>query len=52
MLLFSQFTSMLERLETRIAAEGLRSCTLRGSTPKEQRAALVESFNQDDTDVF
>ncbi len=51
-LLFSQFTSMLERLETRIAAEGLRSCTLRGSTPKEQRAALVESFNQDDTDVF
>ena len=43
---------MLERLEGRIAAEGLRSCTLRGSTPKEQRAVLVESFNRDDTDVF
>ena len=51
-LLFSQFTSMLEIIRNRLEAEGLRYYVLQGSTPKEKRAAMVESFNRDETEVF
>ena len=51
-LLFSQFTSMLAILEKRLAAEGITYYLLQGSTPKEKRAALVDSFNRDGTHVF
>ena len=51
-LLFSQFTSMLAILEERLKKEGLRFFTLQGSTPKEKRAAMVDSFNTDETNVF
>lgn len=51
-LLFSQFTSMLAILEERLKKEGLRFFTLQGSTSKEKRAAMVDSFNTDGTDVF
>lgn len=51
-LLFSQFTSMLAIIEERLRREGLRFYTLQGSTPKERRAAMVEAFNADDTEVF
>ncbi len=51
-LLFSQFTSMLAILRDRLEAEGLRYYLLQGSTSKEQRAAMVDSFNRDDTEVF
>ncbi len=51
-LLFSQFTSMLEIIRRRLEAEGLRYYLLQGSTPKEKRAAMVDSFNRDATEVF
>lgn len=51
-LLFSQFTSMLALLKERLEAEGIRHFTLQGSTPKEERARLVDTFNADDTPVF
>ena len=51
-LLFSQFTSMLAILEERLRQEGISFYTLQGSTSKEKRAALVESFNRDATQVF
>lgn len=51
-LLFSQFTSMLAILEERLRGEGITFYTLQGSTSKEKRAALVEAFNRDATQVF
>lgn len=51
-LLFSQFTSMLAILEDRLKREGMTFYTLQGSTSKEKRAALVEAFNRDATQVF
>ncbi len=51
-LLFSQFTSMLERLKEGLAGEGIGFYSLDGSTPKAKRLELVERFNRDDTPVF
>lgn len=51
-LLFSQFTSMLDLLADRLRTEGLPYYMLIGSTPAAQRAALVDAFNTDDTPVF
>lgn len=51
-LLFSQFTSMLERLQERLKQEGISFYTLTGATAKEKRIKLVETFNQDETNVF
>lgn len=51
-LLFSQFTSMLERLEERLKKENIPFYSLTGSTGKEKRMQLVEAFNRDDTPVF
>ena len=51
-LLFSQFTSMLERLKEALAGEGIRFYSLDGSTPKARRLQLVDAFNRDGTQVF
>lgn len=51
-LLFSQFTSMLEILCEKLENAGITYYTLTGSTGKERRRELVEQFNQDDTSVF
>lgn len=51
-LLFSQFTSMLELLAKRLDKEGITHFTLQGSTPKPQRAELVRRFNAGEADVF
>ena len=51
-LLFSQFTSMLALIRQRLEAEGISHFVLQGSTPKEERARLVDTFNTDDTAVF
>ncbi len=51
-LLFSQFTSMLALIAQALEQEGLSHYLLQGSTSKETRAAMVESFNRDDTPVF
>ncbi|MDD7636020.1 MAG: DEAD/DEAH box helicase, partial [Clostridiales bacterium] len=51
-LLFSQFTSMLDRLAERLAKEGIRYYMLTGAVSKEKRMQMVESFQQDDIPVF
>lgn len=51
-LLFSQFTSMLEILEKRMADEEISFYSLTGSTPKKERVELMEAFNRDETSVF
>ena len=51
-LLFSQFTSMLENLQAKLKEEGISYYVLTGATPKEQRLKLVEDFNHDETNVF
>lgn len=51
-LLFSQFTSMLENLQTLLKEEGISYYVLTGATPKEQRLHLVDRFQADETSVF
>lgn len=51
-LLFSQFTSMLDRLREGLTGLGITSFTLQGSTPKEKRARLVRDFNAGGASVF
>lgn len=51
-LLFSQFTSMLDLLIGRLKQEKIPYHLLTGSTPKQERARLVESFASDDVPVF
>lgn len=51
-LIFSQFTSMLEIIGKRFDEEKISYYTLTGATAKENRIRMVESFNEDDTSVF
>ncbi len=51
-LLFSQFTQALEVLRELLEKERIGYYLLTGSTSKEKRAKMVESFNQDKTPVF
>jgi hypothetical protein len=51
-LLFSQFTSMLENIQKRLRKENIQFYTLTGATSKENRANMVEKFNKDTTPVF
>lgn len=51
-LLFSQFTSMLELLAGRLTQEETSFYSITGATPKEKRLQLVKAFNEDDTKVF
>ena len=51
-LLFSQFTSMLELLAQRLDEEGISHFTLQGSTPKPMRAERVRRFNNGEASVF
>ena len=51
-LLFSQFTSMLDRIRTRLDELQISSFTLQGSTPKEMRAKLVKAFHAGEASVF
>lgn len=52
LLLFSQFTSMLERIEKRLKKEGIACHVLTGATPKEERIRLAGAFQSDDVPVF
>ena len=52
MLLFSQFTSMLDVLKKDLDKAGIRYHVITGATPKEQRLRLVNEFNHDDVPVF
>lgn len=51
-LLFSQFTSMLERLAQVLREETIPYHMLTGATPKEKRAEMVEAFVADSVPVF
>lgn len=51
-LLFSQFTSMLELVEEQFNKARISYFKLTGATPKSERARMVEQFNHDDTKVF
>ncbi len=51
-LLFSQFTSMLDRLGSRLKAAGIDYYMLTGSVNKEKRMEMVESFQKDEVPVF
>lgn len=51
-LLFSQFTSMLERLRKGLQEQGISYFVLQGSTSKEERASLVKRFNAGGASVF
>lgn len=51
-LLFSQFTSMLELLEKDLQAEKIAYYKITGATPKEKRTQMVKRFNEDDTPLF
>lgn len=51
-LLFSQFTSMLDIIKNRLDEAGISYFTLTGATKAAQRIKMVNSFNSDDTKVF
>ena len=52
LLLFSQFTSMLEILEGRLKESGIFFYCITGATPKEKRLQMVKEFNENDVPVF
>ena len=52
LLLFSQFTSMLERLERKLQEKNTDYYKLTGDTSKEERQQLVEAFQKDQVPVF
>lgn len=51
-LLFSQFVSMLELLESDLQKGGIPYYKITGETPKEKRVELVRDFNANDTPLF
>ena len=52
LLIFSQFTSMLDLIAERLSDEGVSFFLLTGDTDKEERMRLVEQFNAGEADVF
>lgn len=52
LLLFSQFTTMLDRLAARLRKEEIPYHMLTGSTEKEKRAQMAASFAEDEVPVF
>lgn len=51
-LLFSQFTSMLDIVRRELMERGISHYLLRGDTPKQERMRLVNKFNENDVKVF
>ncbi|NBH13481.1 helicase [Lachnospiraceae bacterium] len=51
-LLFSQFTAMLDRLQQRLKTEHISYLSLTGAVSKEKRLQLVEEFQNGRTPVF
>lgn len=51
-LLFSQFTSMLSRIQEQLQEAQIPFLSLTGATGKERRAALVEEFQNGEVPVF
>lgn len=51
-LVFSQFTSMLDIIRKKLNEAEITHYLLKGDTPKAERIKLVSRFNSDDTQVF
>lgn len=51
-LLFSQFTSMLEIIKQKLDESDISNFVLKGDTPKLERMRLVTRFNEGDTSIF
>ena len=51
-LLFSQFTSMLELILERLEKAGIESFLLTGDTPKEKRLHMADAFQKEGPPVF
>ena len=51
-LIFSQFTTMLSKLEEELNRRGIEYYKITGSTPKEKRLSLVKAFNEGSVPVF
>ena len=51
-LLFSQFTSMLDLLKERLKQESIAYFEITGVTPKKERMRLVTDFNEGDVPLF
>lgn len=51
-LVFSQFTSMLELLEQDLKQQKIEYFKITGATPKEKRVEMVTDFNQGNVPVF
>lgn len=51
-LVFSQFTSFLDLIAEKLDSLNISYFTITGATPKKQRLAMVNQFNEDDTPVF
>jgi len=51
-LLFSQFTSILDIIEEELVKRGISCFCLSGRTPAEERASMVAGFNGGEGDVF
>lgn len=51
-LLFSQFTSMLDLIAGRLKKEKIDFYMLTGATPKKERMQMVSAFHKDDVKVF
>lgn len=51
-LLFSQFTTMLERLQKHMDEKKIKYCVLTGATSKEKRNQMVTDFEKNDVSVF
>ena len=52
MLLFSQFTSMLDLIKKRLEQENIAYYVITGDVTKEKRLQLVKEFNKDTVPVF
>lgn len=52
MLLFSQFTSMLEIIQRRLEEKKISYYVITGATPKEKRLQMVKEFNEGEIPVF
>ena len=51
-LIFSQFTSMLEKLEEDLKKRGIEYYKITGATPKAKRMELVKAFNEGTVPLF
>lgn len=52
LMIFSQFTSMLDLIAQALEDEGVAHLTLTGETDKQERMRLVDRFNGGEADVF